>query len=202
MKRTWCFGLAAWLTTTATIADPPVGEPPPPALPENSAGPAPLAIPAVRRTLAPDFTLESTTGATRRRRNYAGQVMVIIYEDRDATHQNDVLKAELARRARESDLATRVTLLPVADLHAYDFWPAAGFARSAVQDIAHTLGVEVFMDWSGAMGTAYGFRPGASHVLVVDRDGGVVFRHDGAIAPAQQAMFFAALAAALQGTRQ
>lgn len=146
---------------------------------------------------APDFALEGTSGQTRRLRDYRGRVVILIYEDRDSNQQNQALKRELAARARTEDLARDVAVVPVADLSAYDFWPASGFARDAVLDIARQQGLEILIDWSGSMAGAYRFRPSTSYVLVIGRDGRVLFRHAGSLPPRARMRFFSVIGDAI-----
>lgn len=150
---------------------------------------------------APDFSVESTAGRTRRLRDYLGRVVIIIYEDRDSNQQNNPLKEALAARARREDLSRDVSLVAVANLSAYDFWPARGYARDAVIEIAQQMGYELMIDWTGAMSTAYRFRPGRSHVMVLSRDGRVLFRHAGPMSSEARESFFALLTEAARASR-
>jgi hypothetical protein len=159
----------------------------------------PLASAQQAPASAPEFALEGTTGAQRRLRDYRPRVVVLVYEDRDAGSQNQALKDELARRAATSGLARHVALLPIADLHGYDFWPARGFARDAVVDIARRLGVEILIDWRGDVGRAYRMARGASNVVIVGRDGRVVYRSSGPLDAARREVFFRALDGAIAG---
>ena len=147
---------------------------------------------------APAFSLESTAGVTRRLRDYAGRVVIIVYEDRDSNMQNDELKRELADHARRGELTRDVSLVAVANLSGYNFWPARGYARDAVVDIARRQGYEIMIDWSGEMAAAYHFRPARSHVLVVSRDGRVLFRYEGALSARLRANFFEAVGDAVR----
>ena len=142
-------------------------------------------------------TLEGTSGKTRTLSDYAGKVVVLIYEDRDSATQNTELKRELAARAQTSPKAKQVRLLPVADLHAYDFWPARGFARKAVVDAAGKAGVEILMDWQGSAARVLRLVPRQSQVLLFDAGGSLVFRGAGALTTDERSKFFAALDAAV-----
>ncbi len=156
---------------------------------------------AVGLPRAPAFSLESTAGVTRHLRDYAGRVVIVVYEDRDSNAQNDDLKRELAERARRGDLTRDVSLVAVANLSGYNFWPARGYARDAVVEIARRQGHEIMIDWTGAMASAWRFRAGRSHVLVVSRDGRVLFRHEGHLPAATRATFFNVVAQAIASPR-
>lgn len=147
--------------------------------------------------LAPEFALEGTSGQTRRLRDYRGRVVILIYEDRDSNQQNDALKRELADRARAQDLTRDVAVVPVANLSSYSFWPASGFARDAVVDIARQQNMEILIDWSNAMSGAYRFRPATSYVMVLSREGRVLFRYAGPLPSRERMRFFSVIGDAM-----
>lgn len=200
--RLW-LTLGLGLASLSASADPvPDAGPPPaaPAAPTAPAGPETVVAPAPAAPLppmAPDFSLEGTSGRTRRLRDYQGQVVILIYEDRDSNQQNNDLKRELAERARAQDLTRDVAVVPVANLSGYSFWPAAGFARDAVIDIAREQGMEILMDWTSAMSGAYRFRPSTSYVMVLSREGRVLFRHAGALPLRARMRFFSVIGEAM-----
>jgi len=187
--------LALLASTTVAMADPPAENVP--AQGPTAAQEAPAATPPPALPSAPPFALEGTTGATRRLQDYRGRAVILIYEDRDSNTQNDELKRELADRARAQDLTRDVAVVPVANLAGYNFWPARGFARDAVVDIARTQGLEILIDWQGSMAGAYRFRPGTSYVLVIDRAGRVLFRHAGTLSAQRRRGFFSAVSDAM-----
>lgn len=191
--RLWCI-LALALAPLATQADPV-----PPAVAPQVAPAPPAAPPPAPPPLAPDFALEGTSGQTRRLRDYRGRVVILIYEDRDSNQQNNELKRELAERARSQDLSRDVAVVPVANLSSYSFWPASGFARDAVVDIAREQGMEILIDWSSTMSGAYRFRPSTSYVMVLGRDGRVLFRHAGMLPPRARMRFFSVIGEAMAG---
>ncbi len=192
MRRAARAVVVAWavFATGNAWADPPE---------ETPAAEAPAAVapaaPAAPR--APGFSLEGTSGRTRRLGDYAGRVVILMYEDRDSNQQNDALKQELSRRARAQDLSSTVAVVPVANLSGYDFWPARGYARDAVVDIARQQGIEILIDWSGAMASAYRFRPSTSYVMVLSRDGRVMYRHAGPMSAQHRMRFFTAVSDAM-----
>lgn len=165
------------------------------------ADPEPAAAPVVEsappRPMAAEFSCEGTGGSTRHLADYLGRAVIVMYEDRDSNHQNDALKEELATRARAQDLTRDVAVVPVANLSGFNFWPARGFARDAVVEIARAQRMEILIDWSGEMARAYRFRPGTSYVLVLSREGRVIFRHAGTLNSSARRGFFNAVAEAM-----
>jgi predicted transcriptional regulator len=147
--------------------------------------------------MAPEFSCEGTSGRTRHLSHYLGRAVIIVYEDRDSNHQNDVLKQELAARARAQDLTQDVSVVPVANLSGFAFWPAQGFARDAVLDIARQQQMEILIDWTGEMARSYRFRPAMSYVMVLSREGRVLFRHAGTLDSSARGRFFNAVSEAI-----
>lgn len=171
----------------------------PAALATSAAGadPEPAPAPTPPRPMAAEFSCEGTSGGTRRLADYLGRAIIVMYEDRDSNHQNDALKEELAARARAQDLTRDVAVVPVANLSGFNFWPAMGFARDAVVEIARAQGMEILIDWTGDMARAYRFRPGLSYALVLSREGRVLFRHAGTLNASARRAFFNAVAEAM-----
>ena len=147
--------------------------------------------------VAPTPASPTAPADARRLRDYRGRVVILIYEDRDSNQQNNELKRELAERARSQDLSRDVAVVPVANLSSYSFWPASGFARDAVIDIAREQRMEILIDWSSSMSGAYRFRPSTSYVMVLDRDGRVLFRHAGMLPPRARMRFFSVIGEAM-----
>lgn len=157
-----------------------------------SADPAPLDREALAR-----IELDGTEHGARRLGDYRGRVVVLFYEDRDSASQNELLKQEMSARAQEAGLARQVVLLPIANLEAFDFWPARPIARGHVVDIARRFGIEILIDWSGATAQAWGFAKRQSHVLVLDGEGRPLFRESGPLDGAARGRFFAVLGQAV-----
>jgi predicted transcriptional regulator len=141
----------------------------------------------------PDTELEGTGGGTHRLADYLGRVLVVFYEDRNSSRQNAKLKEDMRERAQHTDLAKKVTFLPIADLDGYGFFAVKPFARSAVRSMAEKFGIEILMDWSGDLVQALGLAPEKSNVLILDRAGRVVYRATGALGPEDRDRFFHAL---------
>ena len=128
-----------------------------------------------------DVYAEDPDGAVVQLRRLKGQWVVLLYEDRDTTQVNRALKDALAVRTRKQKYGRRVRVVAVADTSGYDFWPAKGFAKSAIRKQAKALGLRIYCDWRGELRTAMGLRPGAAHVVVLDRQNKVRFHHTGAL---------------------
>jgi len=147
---------------------------------------------------APWFALEGSTGATRTLWSYAGRVLLLMYEDRDSRELNGALKREVQRRFSTERQANQLVVVPVADVHRYDYWPARGVVRKAVSKEARRLGAEILLDWKGEVLRRYGFRSPGSNVALVGHDSTLLYHHVALpLTPSERAAFHQALSAAL-----
>lgn len=152
-----------------------------------------------------EIELESTAGGRRRLSSLRGRVAVLFWEDRERHRANAALKEELAALARDPALAGQLAIVPVGDLKAYDFTPARGVVRGAIATIARAIGVEILLDWQGALAAPpFSLTPGVPNVLVLDREGRPILRASGELAPASQRALLAQVQGALaaKGARE
>jgi hypothetical protein len=150
-----------------------------------------------QRRKAPWFSLEGTSGGTRTLHDYADRVVLMMYEDRDSTDVNAPLKAEVRRRIWTEMLWKRLAVVPVADVRRYDYWPARAVVRAAVIEQAKALGTEILLDWKGDVFRHYGFRSPDSNVVLIGRDGALVYQHTGPLYPSERRRFHELLSAEL-----
>jgi hypothetical protein len=122
--------------------------------------------------------------------------LLVVYEDRASSSQNQAFKNELARVAK-GPLALRVVLAAVADVQGYDYWPARGFVKDAIRSQSNAIGAPIYCDWSGAVRNALGVRRGTSTVILYDASGRVVFAHEGAMDATSRASALSLLQAAV-----
>ena len=124
--------------------------------------------------------------------------LLVFYEDKASSTQNQAFKDELSRRAKTPN-ASRVVLAAVADVQGYDYWPARGFVKDAIRSQSNAIGAPIYCDWSGAVRSALGVRRGVSTVVLYDASGHVVFAHEGAMDAATRARAIAQLDAVIGG---
>lgn len=140
--------------------------------------PAGSARPAARVADADDRTLDL--------RAINGKPIFVMYEDQDSAKMNDALKADLARLARGPRYRGAIAVVPVADLQAYDFWPARGFVKDAIRSESKKIGTTIYCDWDGAFQRAAGFRRGTSSVMLIGRNARVLFGSEGPLSKEQR----------------
>lgn len=110
-----------------------------------------------------------------------GKPVLIVYEDKESATENVALKGDLAKLAKGDRYKATVALAAVADVSSYDFWPAKGFVIDAIREEARKQGTPIYCDWNGAFRTALQLRRGVSNVVLVGRDGSVLFAAEGPV---------------------
>jgi hypothetical protein len=142
----------------------------------------------------PDARLRRSDGELVQLSRFRGRPVVLFYEDRHSLKLNQALKEQLFDRGRSAGLLRAVSLLAVANLEAYDFFPARGIALSFVRDAEKKVGVPILVDLDGVLSQEPWWLPGkSSSVVLLDRTGAEVFRASGALTPGETERFFAAL---------
>lgn len=138
-------------------------------------------------TEAVDVELETATGERRRLSEHRGRVVVLFWEDREHQTENTALKDELARHAADASLRREVVVVGVGDVSRFDFSPARQIVRAALGAVSRVAGIELWLDWTGALGhPPFGLAPGRSNVLVLDRRGVPVLARSGALGPTER----------------
>jgi hypothetical protein len=108
-----------------------------------------------------------------------GKITLIFYEDKDAVVHNQALKNELHAIKGSPGFKPNVRVVAVADVSAWDFWPAKGLVQDAIRSEERKVGAPIYLDWSGEFGKALKITKGASNIVLVGEDGKVVLTHEG-----------------------
>ncbi len=141
-----------------------------------------------------DATLRTSAGDEVRLSRWRGKPVILFYEDKDSTTLNSALKETLFARGRERGLLDSASVVAVANLQKFDFFPARQIALSYVRDEEKKAGVPILVDLDGTLGAAPWQLPmKTSNVLLLDATGALVFRHSGKMKPEEQAAFFVTL---------
>ena len=102
-------------------------------------------------------------------RSLGDKPVLVVYEDRDSASENQVLKDELSKLARGDRYKRSIALLAIADVSGFDYWPARGFVKDAIQEESRKAGTTIYCDWNGEVRRAFGLRT---------RRGGLRIIHD------------------------
>ncbi|WP_437578130.1 TlpA family protein disulfide reductase [Sorangium sp. So ce887] len=146
---------------------------------------AALALPPVGDR-APNARVEDADGRELQLKALRGKPILIVYEDKDSTTQNQALKDALAKLAKGDRYKRSIAVTAIADVSSYDFWPAKGFVKDAIRDESRKVGATIYCDWDGTFREAYRLRRGISNVILVGKNGQVLFAAEGKLKPEAQ----------------
>ena len=144
-----------------------------------------LALPA-EGDAAPNARIEDADGRAVELKAFKGKPILIVYEDKDSAAQNQPLKDALSKLAKGDRYKSAVALAAVADVSAYDFWPVKGFVKDAIREESRKQGTTIYCDWSGTFRGTYQLRRGVSSIVLIGRDGHVLFAAEGAVGADQR----------------
>lgn len=140
-----------------------------------------------------NFVLEETSGRMRSLTEVRGRVVVVFYEDREHTDDNREMKLTLHRFLEDNGLRGRVTTYGVANVAGID-GVVRDLARSAIRAIAERNGIQILLDWSGALQRApFDFPAIGSTIALFDREGCLRYRATGPHTAERRTAFFRTL---------
>lgn len=142
-----------------------------------------------------DAALVTTSGEPRTLSSYRGKPVVLFYEDRGSVKLNQEFKNQLFLRGKEHNLLDAAWVVPVANLEAYNWFPARAFASSGVKDAEIAAEKPMLVDWEGTLSSPPWNLPAkTSSILLLDQEGLVVFRVSGRLSAKELEEFFSILA--------
>ncbi|WP_437999206.1 YtfJ family protein [Sorangium sp. So ce185] len=159
---------------------------------------AALALPPVGDR-APNARVEDADGRELQLKALWGKPVLIMYEDKDSATQNQALKDAVAKLAKGDRYRRAIAVAAVADVSSYDFWPAKGFVKDAIREESRKVGATIYCDWDGTFREAYRLRRGISNVILVGKNGQVLFAAEGKLKPEAQAKLLDLLRKEVEG---
>lgn len=157
-----------------------------------------LALPSVGQD-APNGKVEDADGKSLETKNLKGKPVLIVYEDRDSAAQNEKLKKDLSTLAKGDKYKAKVALAAVADVSSYDFWPAKGFVKDAIREESKKQGTTIYCDWNASFRKAFKLTKGKSSIVLVGKDGKVLFAGEGSLSEADRKKVIELLKAQVEG---
>ncbi|MDC0739893.1 YtfJ family protein [Polyangium mundeleinium] len=148
---------------------------------------------------APNARVEDADGRALQMSSLKGKPILIVYEDKDSAAQNQPLKDDLSKLGQGDKYKQKIALAAVADVSGYDWWPAKGFVKDAIREESKKQKTTIYCDWDGSFGKAYGVRKGVSNVILVGKDGRVLFAGSGALGVADRKKLIELLGAQVEG---
>jgi hypothetical protein len=149
---------------------------------------------------APNARVEDADGRSTELKAFKGKPILIVYEDKDSAQQNQALKNDLSKLAKGDRYKSSVALAAVADVSSYDFWPVKGFVKDAIREESKKQGTTIYCDWSGSFRTTYKLRRGVSNVVLVGKDGRVLFAAEGTVPGPQRKRLIKLLREQIEGS--
>jgi hypothetical protein len=132
-------------------------------------------------TEAPNARVEDADGKVLQMQSLKGKPILIMYEDKDSSAQNQTFKDDLSKLASGDKYKKAIALAAIADVSSYDWWPAKGFVKDAIREESKKQKTTIYCDWNGTFRKAYGIKKGVSNVILVGRDGKVLFAAAGVL---------------------
>lgn len=154
------------------------------------------ALPSIGST-APAAQLEDANGKSIQMDKLRGRLALIVYEDKHSSGQNKTLIRELKKQSAKLEAGAPISFVPVADVTGYNFWPLKGFAKGVIRKKAEEGKYPIFCDWDGAFRSKYKLQRGASNIVLVGRDGRVLFAESGTLSATEQDRLFSLLTSEL-----
>lgn len=150
------------------------------------------AAPLVGRDLR-DVPLVDSWDRTDALASHQGRPMLLLYEDKGSGGVNSDLKKELAEVAQDGRYKALITLIPVADVSSYDFWPVRSVAKRTVQKQSLATRTNIYCDWTGQVREKLGLMRKTSNVVLFDKTGKVIFAYAGALSAELRTALFGLL---------
>lgn len=148
-----------------------------------------LAVPTIGDT-APNARIDDAEDRGLELKSLKGKPFVIVYDNKDSAPTSAAFRKELVKVAKSDGYKGRVAVVIVADVAAYGFWPAKGIVKDAVRKETKEQGITVYCDWTNSIRTAYKFRGPKSNIVLVGKNGNVVFTAEGSPEGASRKRFF------------
>ncbi|MFA5180931.1 MAG: redoxin domain-containing protein [Syntrophales bacterium] len=131
---------------------------------------------------APPFQVESGDGKVLQLKMLRGKVVVLFYESKDVIAKSRPLKTILNAFYKEQKKEDQQLILrvPIFDCSSAA-WPFKGIWRSRMIENSKRVGMTVYGDWDGKMGTSYGMKCDDTNLLILDKKGIIRYFQSGVI---------------------
>lgn len=141
-----------------------------------------------------DARVETSSGGAVQLATRWGKPTVLFYEDRESTALNQRVKDALFERGQALGLLEAISVVAVANVATYDWFPARNFVLAAVQGVERQFKVSVYLDFEGALAMAPWQLPaGGSTIVLLDARGVQQGRWTGRLSEDQREALFSAL---------
>lgn len=134
---------------------------------------------------APYFRVEAGDGKIVDAKMIRGKVTILFYECKDALAKSRPLRNTLNAfyRERAKEMHDRLLVLPVINATSGAGWPWKGLWKKALIENSQRVGITVYGDWDGKMGSAFALNGNDTNLVIVDKNGVIRFYQSGVIGP-------------------
>jgi len=131
---------------------------------------------------APPFQVESGDGKVLEAKMLRGKVVVLFYESKDVIAKSRPLKIILNAFYKEQKKEDQQIILrvPIYDCTSAA-WPIKGIWKSRLVENSKRVGMTVYGDWDGKMGTDYGMKGDDTNLLIIDKRGIIRYFRSGVV---------------------
>jgi hypothetical protein len=141
-----------------------------------------------------DAIVETSSGSTAHLAALWKRPTVLFYEDKESNQLNQHVKDALFKKGRDQGLLDAVSVVAVANVAAFNWFPARNFVLAAVRDVEKKANVPVYLDFQGSLAAPpWSLPPTSSTVLVLSAEGQVVWTAKGRLSDAQLTQLFEVL---------
>lgn len=138
-----------------------------------------------------DAVVETSSGKKAHLGTLLRKPTVLFYEDKEAGPLNQHVKEALYAEGRERGLLEAVDVIAVANVAAFDWFPARNFVLAAVREVERKVNLPVYLDFKGALAAPpWNLAPKSSTVLVLNASGELVWKVKGRLTEAELKTMF------------
>ena len=149
---------------------------------------------------APDARAEDVEGRAFETRSYRGKkTLILFYEGKDTSQQNGRLKVDIAKLTKTDRYRSVTHFAAVGDVSDYNYWPVKGIVKDKIREESKKSGWPIYCDWAGSFRAAYKLRRDASNVVVVGKNGSILFAAEGTVDARKRERLFNFLRAEVEG---
>jgi len=131
---------------------------------------------------APPFQVESGDGKVLQAKMLRGKVVVLFYESKDVLAKSRPLKTILNAYYKEQKKEDQQLILRIPIINCVSAaWPFKGIWKSRLIENSKRVGMTVYGDWDGKMGTAYGMKGDDTNLMILDKRGIIRYFQSGVV---------------------
>ncbi len=139
-------------------------------------------------------TLETSNGDRATLTSLITKNTVVFYEDRDSTKLNQHVKDALIERGRATGKLDAVSVVAIASVKEWNWFPARNFVLKAVRDIEAKVHIPIYLDFTGDMTQApWNLSAKTSTVVVLSPQAQPIIQFKGRLSDEQVEKLFSTL---------